>query len=239
MAKKAVLLLIALVFLSSSDLADPTYIPDFGHIVILVHDVSPAYYPELRQLTDLIETYGLQNQTYLFVIPNHGGSGDMSHHPEFVAFLRSLAEKGYHVELHGYDHIGNEFDCDAEEAEIKVDLGLEELESLGFTPKYFIPPRYSLSKSALKVLLSHNLTVIGRDFIYFPDGIQKPIVNREYTWYTPDPLVEYQLMSAEETYRSVRGTFFLSLHPRAANTRSGLEFFREFFEFLQTRFPDP
>lgn len=223
-----------LVLVSSSSLSSPAYVPSFGRFAILIHDVSPAYLPQLREITAVIDEYGLQNQTYLFVIPNHGGKMPICEHPEFVEFISGLRAKGYHVELHGYDHIGDEFDCGADMARRKLELGLKALSYLNATPEYFIAPRYSLSGGALEVLLGYNLTVIGEDFIISPDGTSSPVLNREYTWYLPEFLLGYNLESAKSSYIHTKGTFFLSVHPGAVNNKAGMEFLREFFGFVTT-----
>ncbi|NJE54962.1 DUF2334 domain-containing protein [Thermococcus sp. 21S9] len=221
-----------LVLLSSSSISSPAYVPAFGRFAILVHDVSPGYLPQLRQITAVIDEYGLQNETYLFVIPDHGGEMPVWKYRDFMEFLAKLEREGYHIELHGYTHIGDEFDCNATVAEKKLELGLRALSYLNVTPEYFIAPRYALSNGALEVLLDHNITVIGRNFIYFPNGTVEPIYNREYTWYVPSFLLPYQLTSAESAYVNTNGTFFLSIHPKAVNNRPGIEFLREFLEFV-------
>jgi predicted deacetylase len=228
------LLLTALVFLSSSSLGQPAYLPALGRFVILVHDVSPAYQSQLEEITQVINSLGLQDDTYLFIIPNHGGRMEMWKYSEFCGFLRKLRDEGYHVELHGYNHIGEEFDCNSETAMEKLCLGLTAFEKCGFSrPEYFIAPRYALSKDALGVLLKNNLTVIGENFIYLPNGTVKPILNREYTWYIPTFLLPYQLASAEETFKNTKGTLFLSIHPRAVNNLAGMEFLRRFLTFVR------
>ena len=221
-----------LVLLSSSSLFSPAYVPAFGHFAILVHDVSPAYLPQLREITAVIDEYGLQNETYLFVIPNHGGKMPIWKYREFMEFLLELEREGYHIGLHGYTHIGDEFNCNASTAERKLELGLRALSYLNVTPRYFIAPRYALSNDALSVLLAHNITVIGEDFIYLPKGTVEPVYNREYTWYTPSFLLPYELVSAESAYANINGTFFLSVHPGAVNNKAGMEFLRGFLGFV-------
>ncbi|WP_297512106.1 DUF2334 domain-containing protein [Thermococcus sp.] len=229
------LIVVALVLLSSSSLSRPAYVPAFGRFAVLVHDVSPAYLPQLREITAVIDEYGLQNETYLFVIPNHGGKMPIWKYREFIEFLGKLRREGYHVELHGYTHIGDEFNCNASTAEKKLELGFRALSHLNVTPRYFIAPRYALSNDALSVLLAHNITVIGEDFIYLPKGTVEPVYNREYTWYTPSFLFPYELVSAESAYANINGTFFLSVHPRAVNNKAGMEFLREFLGFVKER----
>ncbi|QDA30980.1 DUF2334 domain-containing protein [Thermococcus indicus] len=233
-AEISVMVIIVLVFAASSSISAPAYIPRFEDFAILIHDVSPGYFEQLREITALIDTYSLQNATYLFVIPNHGGGMPLEDYPAFVAFLGRLKAEGYHVELHGYAHTGDEFDCNASTAEKKLELGLRVLSCLNVTPEYFIAPRYSLSEDALAVLLSRNITVIGEDFVYFPNGTVEPVYNREYTWYLPSPFLDYQLASARASYAHTGGTFLLSLHPKAVNNDAGMEFLREFLGFLKT-----
>ncbi|WP_048151780.1 DUF2334 domain-containing protein [Thermococcus cleftensis] len=228
MKRLQVFAVLFLVLLSSSSLGSPAYLPAFGRFAILIHDVSPAYLPQLEEITALIDEYGLQNETYLFVIPDHGGKMPMWKYKAFMDFIEGLKREGYHVELHGYTHVGDEFDCNASTAGRKLELGLDALAVINATPEYFIAPRYSLSKPALGVLLDHNITVIGEDFIYFPNGTAEPIYNREYTWYLPEPLLDYQLASARASSAFTRGTFFLSLHPGAANNEAGVEFLKAF-----------
>ena len=232
MKRFQVFALLFLVLLSSSSLGSPAYIPAFGRFAIFIHDVSPGYLTQLEAITSLIDEYGLQNKTYLFVIPDHGGEMPMWKYRAFMDFLERLKREGYHIELHGYTHIGDEFNCNSTLARRKLELGLRALALLNVTPKYFIAPRYSLSSGALRVILNHNITVIGRDFIYFPNGRVEPIYNREYTWYIPSPLLPHELSSAESVYLNINGTFFLSVHPKAVNNDAGMEFLRKFLRFV-------
>jgi predicted deacetylase len=231
MKRLSVFVLLFLVLLSSSSIGSPAYLPAFGRFAILIHDVSPGYLPQLEEITALIDEYGFQNETYLFVIPNHGGEMPMWRYKAFMNFLKGLESEGYHIELHGYTHVGDEFNCNASTANRKLELGLKALSYLNVTPKYFIAPRYSLSKDALSVILAHNITVIGEDFIYLPNGTVEPIYNREYTWYLPRLLLPYELSSAESVYLNINGTFFLSLHPKAVNSGAGMDFLKAFLEY--------
>ncbi|WP_297477303.1 DUF2334 domain-containing protein [Thermococcus sp.] len=107
-----------------------------------------------------------------------------------------LPWKGTFIELHGYTHVGREFDCNADRAEEKLELGLGEFRKCGLPyPRYFIAPRYALSKDALDVLLGYNITVIGQNFIYFPNGEVEHICNREYTWYLDEGALPFRVPS--------------------------------------------
>ncbi|MBP1912012.1 DUF2334 domain-containing protein [Thermococcus stetteri] len=204
-------------------------------LVILIHDVSPVYLKDLKEITEIISEYGMENSTYLFVIPNHADNHPIEDYPDFVKFLKESRANGYHIELHGYTHEYREFDCDAETARKKLELGLESLKALNFSPSYFIPPNYAISEDALKVVLSHNLSVITKDSLYTPQGRPHKIMNREYTWYLSDSSIALKLAleKAKHDYKKCRGTFYLSIHPKAVNHGVGLKFLREFLQFVQ------
>ena len=202
-------------------------------LVILVHDVSPVYEDELKELFDIISSYGFQNRTYLFVIPNHAGSNDLRERRGFVEYLHRLQAQGYTIGIHGYTHAGPEFNCSRDDAERKLGLAMEIMEAVNLTPEYFLPPHYALSEDALQVVLSRNMTVIGREEVITPNGWRERITNREYTWYLPRWKLAFELKRAEVEYLKTEGAFFLSLHPRAANDEAGLEFLRRFLEFVR------
>lgn len=211
--------------------------PRSCRLVILVHDVSPVYLKELKEITEIIDEYGMANNTYFFVIPNHAGKHPIDKDPDFVKFLKESQAKGCHIELHGYVHEYREFDCDAGTARKKLELGLEELRALNFSPSYFVPPNYAISEDALKVVLSHNLSVITKDTLYTPQGTSYKIINREYTWYLQNSSTKLNitLKKAKHDYTRCKGTFYLSIHPRAVNHGAGLKFLREFLSFAVGR----
>jgi predicted deacetylase len=201
--------------------------------VILIHDVSPVYSDELKEIIDVISAYGLQTSTYLLVIPNHANKHDLREYPEFVDYLHSLEGEGYHIGLHGYNHIGTEFDCNGSVSRRKMENALHIMNSVNLTPEVFLPPEYALSDDAMVTVLRYNLTVITRDSIILPNGTREYIVNREYTWYVSKLELPFKLRDAEKDYLKTRGTFYLSLHPRAINNPAGIEFLREFLQFVK------
>ncbi len=204
-----------------------------AELIILVHDVSPVYENELRELLGIISHYGFQNRTYLFVIPDHAGSNDLRERRGFVEYLHRLQAQGYTIGLHGYTHAGPEFNCSREDAERKLGLAMEIMESVNLTPEYFLPPHYALSWDALRVILSRNMTVIGREEVITPNGWREQITNREYTWYLPRWKLAFELKRAEAEYLKTEGAFYLSIHPKAANNEAGLEFLKRFLEFVR------
>ncbi|AIJ06269.1 hypothetical protein JH146_1427 [Methanocaldococcus bathoardescens] len=201
--------------------------------IILIHDVSPVYFDELKEIEKIIDKYHYQNRTYLFLIVNHANRYNLKDYPEFVNYLHKLEKEGYNIEFHAYNHIGNEFNCNKSVAEEKLNKSFKILEQCGFNSKeikYFIPPRYKLSKDAEKLFLEKNMTIIlGNKMIINKNGkiSEIGITNREYTWYLPESslkvvediaLIDYKLSIKENKQ------FFLSIHPKAVNYGGGLEF---------------
>nr|WP_245528894.1 DUF2334 domain-containing protein [Methanotorris formicicus] len=196
--------------------------------IILVHDVSPLYYNELKEIVKIIDKYHYQNRTYLFVIVNHNNRYNLKNYPKFVEFLHKLEDKGYHIELHGYNHIDGEFNCNKEVAKEKIKKSLEILNACGFNNiSYIIPPRYEVSKDAENVMLSYNLTIITKNYIITKTG-KIPIENREYTWYLPKSFTGIVFPIAEFDYKMSKYLFYLSIHPKSINYGGGIEFLDEF-----------
>ncbi|MEO2117393.1 MAG: DUF2334 domain-containing protein [Methanocaldococcus sp.] len=201
--------------------------------IILVHDVSPIYFDELKDIVKIIDKYHYQNKTYLFLIVNHANEHNLKNYPKFVDYLHKLEEKGYHIEFHAYNHIGDEFNCNKTVAEEKLNKSFKILEECNFNSKkikYFIPPRYKLSEDAEKLFLERNIIIILENkMITEKDGkIDKiDITNREYTWYLPKYLSKIVEKIALIDYKlSIKQNrkFFLSIHPKAVNYGGGLEF---------------
>jgi len=118
---------------------------------------------ELKEIEKIIDKYHYQNRTYLFLIVNHANRYNLKDYPEFVNYLHKLEKEGYNIEFHAYNHIGNEFNCNKSVVEEKLNKSFKILEECGFNSKgikYFIPPRYALSKDAEKLFLEKNMTII-------------------------------------------------------------------------------
>ncbi|WP_456419806.1 DUF2334 domain-containing protein [Methanocaldococcus infernus] len=92
--------------------------------IIFIHDVSPKYFNELKDIEKIIDKYNYQDRTYLFIIVNHANEYNLKNYPKFVEYLHHLESKGYHIEYHGYNHIGEEFNCNKSVAEEKLNNSL-------------------------------------------------------------------------------------------------------------------
>ncbi|HII61643.1 DUF2334 domain-containing protein [Pyrococcus horikoshii] len=202
--------------------------------IILIHDVSPVYSNYIQNITEIISTYNFQNSTILLVIPNHANEHPISGDPKFQALIRELEKEGYKVGIHGYNHIGEEFNCDSETAKIKLSLAIEELNASNITfERIFLPPRYKISKDPLNVLLENNFTVFLKDRICYPSGTCIRIKEREYTWYTGKIRAKILLQVAKFEYTHTKGVFVLSVHPKAVNYGGGMYFLEEFLKYVR------
>jgi len=211
--------------------------------MVLVHDVTPYYFSELREIIDVLDEYNYSNSTILFVIPvfdtaHYGDRWSLMRHPEFVKYLHELQKRGYRIELHGYAHTYHEFNCSYELASEKLDNATSMMSALGFgNMSLFLPPAWAINNESLRAILEHNLTLVMTDYMIFPNGSRVRIVNREYTWYINESQVPDRLRVALHDYirASEEGVpFYLSIHPGVVNYGGGLEFLREFLREVET-----
>ncbi|AEK72772.1 polysaccharide deacetylase [Thermococcus sp. 4557] len=205
--------------------------------LILVHDVTPYYFEDIRQIIAVLDEYNCSNSTILFVIPvfdttHYGDEWSLRNHPDFVNYLHELQRRGYRVELHGYGHTYHEFNCSYETANEKLDNATALMSSLGFSNlTLFLPPAWALNNESLRAILEHNLTVVMPNWLILPNGTRQRIWNREYTWYIGESQVDDRLSVALHDYRktSEEGIpFYLSVHPGVVNYGGGLDFLRAF-----------
>ncbi|NJE30654.1 DUF2334 domain-containing protein [Thermococcus sp. 18S1] len=209
--------------------------------LILVHDVTPYYFDDIRQIIAVLDEYNCSNRTVLFVIPvfdttHYGDEWNLRNHPDFVNYLHELQRRGYRVELHGYGHTYHEFNCSYEMANEKLDNATALMNSLGFgNLTLFLPPAWALNNESLRAVLEHNLTVVMPNWLILPNGTRQRIWNREYTWYIGENQVDDRLSVALHDYRkaSEEGIpFYLSVHPGVVNHGGGLDFLRAFLRTI-------
>ncbi|WP_292460378.1 DUF2334 domain-containing protein [Methanothermococcus sp.] len=202
--------------------------------IILVHDVSPIYLKELKEIVNIINRNNYQNRTFLFIIVNHANKYNIENYPNFVKYLQFLEKEGYHLEYHAYNHIGGEYNCNKTVAEKKLNESFKILNDCGIDTKkikYFIPPRYKISKDSEEVFLNKNISIIMDYYLLKKDNnsMEKIIItNKEYTWYMPKNLVKITELLAISDYKTSQHQFYLSIHPKAVNYGGGLEFLNYF-----------
>lgn len=69
---------------------------------VSIHDVSPAFAPELEEALAACAAVGARPA--LLVVPDFHGQWPLGAHPEFCARLRSLQAEGHEIFLHGFFH---------------------------------------------------------------------------------------------------------------------------------------
>ena len=68
-----------------------------------IHDVSPRFEREVEQLVDLLHPH-VGDRIAMLVVPNHWGDAPIVCGSPFASRLRSWAERGFEMFLHGYYH---------------------------------------------------------------------------------------------------------------------------------------
>lgn len=205
--------------------------------VILIHDVSPVYLEDLKEIDQVISKYGYSKRTYLFLIVNHANEYPLEENQDFVKYIRYLQTKGYNVELHGYDHIECEFNCNCTLAMEKIEKSLEILNGLKIDGiSCILPPRYGISEDSKKAMLKKGFSIIIGQYAFEMDNgtvYTYNITNKEYTWYLEENNTLNEVNIAKEEYLESEYKYFLSIHPKAVNYGGGIEFLDEFLDFTK------
>lgn len=68
-----------------------------------IHDVSPRFESEVDALVDVLRPH-VGNRIAMLVVPNHWGEAPIMRGSAFAARLRSWADDGFEIFLHGYFH---------------------------------------------------------------------------------------------------------------------------------------
>src|SRR3954453_8675965 len=68
-----------------------------------IHDVSPRFESEVDRLLDLLAPH-VGSQLAMLVVPNHWGNAPIIPGSAFAGRLRSWAEQGIEMFLHGFTH---------------------------------------------------------------------------------------------------------------------------------------
>ena len=130
-------------------------------LLIALHDVTPAFEPELRALWVMCAEQNIVPA--LFVVPNWHGDWPLEDHGRFVSWLRARAREGSDVFLHGerhdeigtrrrwHDHLrafgrtdseGEFLALDRDETRRRITRGAERLRDIGLQPIGFVAPAW-------------------------------------------------------------------------------------------------
>ncbi|MFC1801377.1 DUF2334 domain-containing protein [Nanoarchaeota archaeon] len=159
-------------------------------LAVVVHDASPVYNSELKEISASLEEAGIDKAT-VCVIPNHRYENE--NHPiiQDIPFLRWLGEQiiaGHEIVHHGlehalfhplkkrshklidglYSHGTSEFiNLDYQEAFDSIDEGKFLFEQICLQPQGFIAPAHFVSPEAEQAIKDH-----GFDYCTFVDRIE-------------------------------------------------------------------
>lgn len=76
---------------------------DRGLLLASIHDVSPRFEGEVERLVDLLHHH-VGDRMAMLVVPNHWGNAPLVAGSAFASKLRSWADRGIEMFLHGYFH---------------------------------------------------------------------------------------------------------------------------------------
>jgi predicted deacetylase len=138
-------------------------------LVVSLHDVSPLTQTLCEEILAQLQQLGIE-QTSLLIIPNHHHKAPIGKDPAFQNWLVRKIEAGHEPVLHGYFHErqkqnadslrarvttemytageGEFFDLSTDEASIRLQQGLEDLEFLPRQVVGFIAPAWLLGANA-------------------------------------------------------------------------------------------
>jgi len=74
-------------------------------ILVSVHDVTPKHFVQLGRIDDFLRDLGLAGCYSMLVVPDYWHRWPLHDHPEFQRWLRSRADEGVEMILHGYHHL--------------------------------------------------------------------------------------------------------------------------------------
>ena len=205
-------------------------------LVVSIHDVTPAYAPEVARLWGLCAARRVAPA--LLVVPNWHGRWPLHEHPEFVSWLLARALEGAEIVLHGerHDEIGlprrlgdalrafgrtageGEFlTLDEAAAKERIQRGLRVLRDLGLQPIGFVPPAWLAREGCDRAVSSSGLGFTEDQYAVrvFPSGRR-----------LPSPVVRWSSRSSARAVASVAvaagrwrlqrraGLMRLALHPQ-------------------------
>ncbi len=148
-----------------------------GQFLVAIHDVTPAHADSLRRIYALLDQLGITRYA-LLVVPDWHGAWPLERHAPFVGDLLRRQAAGAEVFLHGYRHdeaglrrswvqhlrVAGRTAAEAEfriappeEAERRLDRGLELFRRLGLKPVGFIPPAWLHGPRGLAQLRQRGL----------------------------------------------------------------------------------
>jgi hypothetical protein len=164
--------------------------PHPASLLVSLHDVSPLTLAGCEEAIGLLGELGVSPAALtVLVIPDHEGKSPIDRDPPTLRFLRTLAEGGARLVMHGLTHRmtgrtwtpagifrahvfargqGELHNCDAAETSRRLDEGVAILRRAGLeeATRAFVPPAWLLSDAAREVVADR-----GFDFYELFGGI--------------------------------------------------------------------
>ena len=169
------------------------------HLLVTIHDVTPAFLPRAEALWGLCAARGVVPG--LLVIPDWHGRAPVEREPAFGAWVRARAAEGAEIFLHGerHDEVGlprgwrdgvrafartnreGEFlTLDYTGARDRIDRGLERLRTIRLEPVGFVPPAWLARPDAHQAANDAGLQVSEDDGAIFVhrtgERVDSPVV---------------------------------------------------------------
>lgn len=205
-------------------------------LCVSLHDVSPVTWPACARLLSMIDAFGRIPVT-LLVVPDYHRRGCIDRSPRFMAAIEQRLAKGDEVALHGYYHLDDhatprtagdwlrrriytagegEFAAlSAEEAGMRLELGLALMQRLAWPMHGFIAPAWLLSLGSRHALshLPFSYTTTLRAIHHLP-----------YWRMTASPSLVYSVRGPLRRFvsRSWNTWLFTQISQREAPLRLGL-----------------
>jgi predicted deacetylase len=204
-------------------------------IWIEIHDVGANYdLEEFQKVIDVLERHPKTcTKLVLMVIPNYHGEYPFNENPEFVTYLNELEDRGYVLGIHGYTHIGEEFNVSGKEAGDIIQRADEDFSKNGFEhARVFLPPRWKYTPESLEVGLERFDEFYADNGIYINDSFYRYPVH-EYTADSMDFAYEEEMLKAKNDYKNSDEVFRFSMHLAFASSEKHLRLLDEFLNWTK------
>lgn len=140
--------------------------------MVSVHDVTPYFTRQLKDVIALLDDMGIARASML-VVPNYHNRVPLKDDGEFVQWLGKLEKRGFEMVMHGFSHLeekrartmeerlhsswstrgeGEFLSLEYGEASEKIRRGRADLGDCGFDPGGFIAPAWLLNDNALEAV---------------------------------------------------------------------------------------
>ncbi len=208
------------------------------YLVVSIHDVSPAFTSELKEMVDELDSAGVSPRSIL-VVPNYQECHNIGKDDEFLNWIHSLQEQGDEIVHHGYTHLAGESHHSSpryylyerlfakgcgefqylgyREAIQKITSGEEILHRGGMHCQGFVAPGWLMSRETARALLAkhYSYATATRQFKDYETGLN---VESEVVRFVPKPRFQDYLYRQYDLYlvrirQKKRRLARIALHP--------------------------